>query len=123
NRSGDDATIRHILKIPVISQSEIDEVVAKLDSVRANLISGTITFGEAVSKYTDDENSKFTAGMIQNPMNGSTYVTIDQLDKDLVLMLNTLKVGEYSKPVIYTDEQGKKAVRIVYLQNKTQPHR
>src|SRR5690606_22104510 len=93
NRSGDDATVRHILKIPVISQVEIDAAMARLDTVRANLISGTIGFGEAVAKYTDDENSKFTAGLIQNQINGSTYVTIDQLDKDLVLMLNTLKVG------------------------------
>jgi len=34
-----------------------------------------------------------------------------------------LKIGEYSQPLVYSDEQEKKAVRIVYLQKKTLPHR
>lgn len=37
-----------------------------------------------------------------------TFLTIDQLDKDMVAMLKDLKVGEYSQPVEYTDERGKK---------------
>lgn len=121
NRSGDDATVRHILKIPQITETETNEAVARLDSVRAKLIAGNMGFGEAVDKYTDDESAKFTAGMKQG-MNG-TYCTIDELDKELVLMLNSLKVSEYSKPVVYTDERGKKGVRLVYLKSKSQPHR
>ncbi len=121
NRSGDDATVRHILKIPQITDTETDEAISKLDSVRANLISGTTSFGEAVAKYTDDENAKFTAGMKQGA-NG-TYCTIDELDKELVLMLKTIKIGEYSKPVVFTDERGKKGVRLVYLKSKSDPHR
>jgi peptidyl-prolyl cis-trans isomerase SurA len=54
---------------------------------------------------------------------GSTYLTIDQLDKDLVVMLKNLKVGQYSPPVEYLDERGRKGVRIVYLKTKTEPHR
>ncbi len=54
---------------------------------------------------------------------GSTFLTIDQLDKDLVLRLKDLSVGEYSQPIEYTDERGKKGVRIVQLVNKTSPHR
>lgn len=115
-RNGDDATVRHILKIPQVTGAELEEAVKKLDSVRANLIAGTITFGAAVSKYTDDENAKYTGGM-------RPPVTIDQLDKDLVLMLKDLKVGEYSKPVEFTDERQKKGIRIVYLKSKTEPHR
>lgn len=121
HRSGDDATVRHILKIPQVTQTEISGAVEKLDSVRANLIAGTISFGEAVAKYTEDESSKFTGGMKQGA-NG-TYNTIDQLDKDMVLMLKNLKVNEYSKPVEFTDERGKKGVRIVYLKSRTEPHR
>ncbi len=54
---------------------------------------------------------------------GSSYLTIDQLDKDIVLMLKNLKIGEYSQPTEFTDERGKKGIRIVYLINKTEPHR
>lgn len=121
NRSGDDATIRHILKIPQVTDAEMTQSVSKLDSVRANLISNTMQFGEAVSRYSEDEAAKFTGGMKQCA-NG-TYCTIDQLDKEMALMLATLKVGEYSKPVIFTDERQKKGVRVVYLKSRSNPHR
>lgn len=120
-RAGDDAIIRHILRIPKITDQEVKESVQKLDSVRAKLISGTLIFGEAASKYSEDENAKYFAGMRQGS-NGS-YLTIDQLDKDMVLMLSKMKIGEYSNPVEYTDERQKRAVRIVYLRNRTEPHR
>ena len=122
SRAGDDAVVQHILKIPQVTQYEMKGGFDKLDSVRANLISGTIEFGTAVNRYSDDEASKFTAGMIQG-RDGSTFLTIDQLDKDMVTMMQNLKVGEYSQPVAYTDERGKKGVRIVYLRTRTAPHR
>ncbi|HEV8079178.1 MAG TPA: peptidylprolyl isomerase [Chitinophagaceae bacterium] len=122
SRAGDDASIRHILKIPQVSSIEISEAKHKLDSVRSNLIAGTMKFGEAVSKYSDDESSKFTGGRIAG-RDGSTFLTIDQLDKDLVVRLKDLRVGEYSQPTEYTDEREKKGVRIVQLITKTEPHR
>ena len=122
SRAGDDATVRHILKIPQVTKTELSEAILKLDSVRSKLIVGTIQFGEAVSKYSDDESSKFTGGRKQNA-EGGALITIDQLDKDLVLMMKNLQIGQYSQPVEYVDEKGKKGVRIVYLMSRTEPHR
>ena len=121
SRAGEDAVVRHILKVPQVTQYEIQNGVQKLDSVRAKLIAGTIDFGTAVSRYSDDDASKFTAGMMQGK--DGTFLTLDQLDKDLVLKIGQLKIGEYSQPLEYTDERGKKGVRIVYLKSKTEPHR
>ena len=122
SRAGDDATVRHILKIPQITPAEITSTVVKLDTVRLKLMAGTIQFGEAVSKYSEDENSKFTGGRRTNA-EGSTYITIDQLDKDMVVMLKDLKVGQFSQPKEFENERKKKGVRIVYLLSKTDPHR
>lgn len=122
SRAGDDAVVRHILKIPQVTPSEVTTALNRLDSVRAKLIAGTLTFGEAVNKYSDDDASKFTGGMRQNGEGGNS-LTIDQLDKDLVLMLKDLKVGEFSKPTEFSDERQKKGVRIVYLKSKSEPHR
>jgi peptidyl-prolyl cis-trans isomerase SurA len=80
-----------------------------------------MSFGEAVDKVSEDENSKFTAGLVAG--RDGTSVTIDELDKDMVRDLNKLKVGEYSAPIEFTDERGKKGVRLVVIQNKTEPHR
>lgn len=121
SRAGDDAVVRHILKVPQVTQVELKDGFQKLDSVRAGLIAGTLDFGRAVNKYSDDETSKFTAGMIQG--RDGTFLSIDQLDKDMIPVLKDLKPGEYSQPVQFTDERGKKGVRIVYLKTKSEPHR
>lgn len=122
SRAGDDAVVRHILKIPQITKTEINAAKQKLDSVRALLITNQTTFGEAVSRYSDDENSKFTGGRKTNN-EGSSYITMDQLDKDMVLMMKDLQVGQYSQPVEFSDERNKKGVRIVYLISRSEPHR
>lgn len=121
SRAGDDAVVRHILKIPQVTQIEMAEGFAKLDSVRAKLIAGTMNFGVAVDKYSDDPSSKFTGGMKQGP-NGS-FLTLDQVDPSLVPMLKSLKVGEFSQPTEYADERGKKGIRIIYLKSQSEPHR
>lgn len=122
SRAGDDAIIRHILRIPKVTDVEINQSIQNLDSIRSKLVAGTLSFGQAVAKYSEDESSKFTGGMKQSPT-GSTFLTIDQLDKDLVLQLKGLKPNEYSQPVSFTDERGKKGVRIIYLRSRTEPHR
>lgn len=122
SRAGDDAVIRHILRIPPVTDEEVKEAVVKMDSIKSRIISGTIGFGEAVNKYSEDESSKFSGGRKQG-RDGSSFVTIDQLDKDMVLALKDLKPGQYSNPVAYADERGKKAVRVIFLQTRTEPHR
>lgn len=122
SKNGDDAVIRHILKIPQVSSIEVNQAKEKLDSIRTLLVDGKLQFGEAVAKFSEDDNSKFTGGRIP-ARDGSSFVTIDELDKDLVLMLNDLKVGEYSQPTEFTDATGKKGVRIVEVLTKTEPHR
>jgi len=124
SRNGDDALVRHILKIPQITQPEIDDATLKLDSIRTNLAAGNIGFGEAVSKYSDDEQAKATAGQIMG-RDGSTFLKIEDLDKDMVLMLKSsnLKPGGYSKPIVFTDERGKKGVRVVMMLSRSEPHR
>jgi len=121
-RNGDDAIVRHILRIPPVTEEEINQSKRKLDTIRSRLIAGTIGFNEAGSKYSDDEAAKYSGPFITG-RDGSTFVTIDQLDKEMVAMLGKMKVGEFSQPTAFESEQGKKGVRIVYLKSRTEPHR
>jgi len=122
SRAGDDAVVRHILKIPPVTDIEIKAAVAKLDSIKLRITSGNMGFADAVNKLTEDESSKFTGGYFTG-RDGSTYVSIDELDKDAALALKDLKVGEVSKPQVYADERGRKAVRLLFLKSRTEPHR
>lgn len=121
-RNGDDAIVRHILRIPPVTDDEINQAKLKLDTVRSRIIAGTVGFNEAAKKYSDDDNIKFSGAFLL-ARDGSTYVTIDQLDKEMVATISKMKVGEYSQPVAFTNEQGKKGVRIVYLKSRSEPHR
>ena len=123
HRSGDNIIIRHILRIPPITQEEVNASVNKLDSVRAKIIAGVINFNEAATRYSEDESAKYAGPFFLN-RDGAPYVTIDQLDKEIVVNLGKMKVGEYSQPVLFTDERtGKKGVRIIYLKSRSEPHR
>lgn len=121
-RNGDDADVRHILRIPPITDDEIKQAKTKLDSIRSRIIAGTLSFNAAASRYSDDEAAKF-AGPFITGRDGSTYVTIDQLDRDMVGMLRKMNIGDISQPTPFEGEQGKKGVRIVYLKSRSEPHR
>lgn len=121
-RNGDEAIVRHILRTPPVTPTEIAESVSKLDSVRSKIIAGNFSFPVAAGKYSEDESAKYTGPFIQS-RDGDTYVTIDELDKEIVATLDKLKIGEVSQPVEFTDARGKKGVRLIYLKSRSEPHR
>ncbi len=121
-RLGDDAIVRHILRIPPVTDEEINATRAKLDSVRSRIIAETISFNAAATRYSNDDVVKYAGPFLVN-REGAPYVTIDLLDKDMVTTISKMKVGDISQPVSFTDEQGKKGVRLIYLKSRSEPHR
>ncbi|MFT3903246.1 MAG: peptidylprolyl isomerase [Niabella sp.] len=121
-RRGDVAKVRMILRIPPVTESELNAAKAKLDSVRQEILDKKINFKDAAYKYSEDEMVKNYGPYVLNG-DGSTYITLDRLDREMVNTVGKLKVGEISEPTVFTNEQGKKGVRLVYLRSKTEPHR
>lgn len=121
-RRGDDADVRLILRTPPVTDAEIKQAIGKLDTIRSKVIAGTLTFNEAATKYSDDESAKYAGPFLLN-RDGSPYVTIDQMDKEMVAMIGKMKVGDFSQPTQFTGDGGKKGVRIVYLKSRSEPHR
>jgi peptidyl-prolyl cis-trans isomerase SurA len=121
-RRGDDADVRLILRTPPVTDAEIKLAIGKLDTIRSKVIAGTLTFNEAATKYSDDESAKYAGPFLLN-RDGSPYVTIDQMDKEMVAMIGKMKVGDFSQPTPFTGDGGKKGVRIVYLKSRSEPHR
>ena len=122
DRRGDNAKIRMILRIPPVTETEIETAKNKLDSVRNDILAKKINFKDAAYKYSDDEMVKNYGPYILGA-DGSTYVPIDRLDKEMVSVISNMQVGEISQPVAFTNEQGKRGVRLVYLQSRSEPHR
>lgn len=122
-RNGDEALVRHILRVPPVNDEEVVEATQKMDSIRNMLVKGTMDFNTAAGKFSDDEQAKFAGPYLLN-RSGETRVTIDEMDKSIVAILDQLKVGDYSQPIPFTDERTqKKGVRLIYLKEKSEPHR
>ena len=119
-RIGDEAELRIILRIPPTTEADLLALQRRLDSIRLNITAGHLTFNEAAKKYTEDDG-RFNGPYLQNS-EGQFDLSIDQLDNETVGVLRNLKVGDISAPVTFTNEQGKKGVRLVYLKSRSEPH-
>lgn len=122
-RKGDEVNIRHILVRPLTTSFDYQASMNRLDSVRSMIIAGKISFAEAVGKYSTDEATKMTGGMITSPQTGASQLEIDQLDPTLALMMDSLQVNTYSQPHFFTSATGERSARFVWLKSKTPPHR
>ena len=122
-RMGDEAEVRHIVIVPEITNSDLQQSLKRLDSIRADLVSGKYSFAEAVGKYSTDEQSKMTGGMVYDQQ-GNSIIAIDGMDKDMAKSVSEMKVGEYSQPQIFIDnpQTNSRSTRILYLKNRTDPH-
>ncbi len=124
NRQGEKAKLRHILMKPLITSDAIKATLDKADSVWANLVSGKLKFSEAISKYHSDDATKYTGGMFTDPQSGGSLIPVENLEPSVAILINEMKPGEFSKPFEYKDERsGDRLVRIVYLKNRTEPHK
>lgn len=123
DRRGDEADVRHILIKPTLVSADFNRTLAKLDSIRNILTEGKISFPEAVGKFSTDEAAKRTGGMVSDPNTGAVDLDVTHLDPVMVLLLDTLKDGQYSAPHVFVNEQREKSCRIVYLRKRTEPHK
>jgi peptidyl-prolyl cis-trans isomerase SurA len=122
-RQGDQAHLRHILIHPATTSIDIKKAMAKLDSVRAELLTGKLTFATAVGKYSTDEESKRTGGMIADPQSGNTQIEMDKLDPAMLMMLDSMQAGSFGQPQIFSNDKGEKSCRIVYVKSRVAPHK
>ncbi len=122
-RLGDDAVVRHIVLVPEPTNFDIQIALKKLDSVRADLVSGKISFTAAVGKYSNDEQSKMTGGMIYDQEQNSVITVENLQDRDMIRSITEMEVGTYSQPQVFQSPfTNKRQTRILYLKNRTEPH-
>ena len=122
-RRGDMYRGRHILRIPKLTSVQISRASEQLDSLYKAISAGKITFEQAALRFSDDAETKFNGGKIFNPQTGSPKFEVRDLDKQLFITIDKMKVGDVSEPVYMTTNDNKQAVRIVKLVNRSEPHR
>jgi peptidyl-prolyl cis-trans isomerase SurA len=125
-RRGDEVDARSILIAPEIDVNDLLKAKLALDTIYTKLMADTVSFSEMAAKYSDDDDSKNSGGLIINPYSGSTRFQMDQIgqyDQAIAFAIGKLKVGEKTKPMPMTGADGKQSYRVLYLKNQTEPHK
>ena len=122
-RRGDQINVRHILMKPAVKDEDLEKCYTQLDSIRAAIITGSITFEDAAQKFSDDEDTKNNGGLMINPETNTTKLSPDKIDRMLFFQVDSMKLNTISQPLTTTMSDGKGAFHIVMVKSKTQPHK
>jgi peptidyl-prolyl cis-trans isomerase SurA len=121
-RRGDMIEVKHILIRPQSTSKDAEYAQKKLDSIRTDILTGKITFFQAVKDFSQDQQSKNVGGSLLNNETGSTLLEVNKIDPNLYLMVDTLSIGSITAPIMFQGDDGTPAFRIVKLVSKTEPH-
>lgn len=125
-RRGEEVHARHVLIKPQIYKADIEESRVKIDSIINLIRLDTISFVEAAKKFSTEKRTGARGGFLSNPQNGNTKIPIDELPKDIFLIIQNLKPGEMSNAELTTiqNAQGEavKVWRVTFLKSESKPH-
>lgn len=120
-RRGNEYNSRHILLLGTPSKEDIKRAENYLDSLRRKIVKDSIKFEYAAKQYSDDSETKGRGGYFTDP-DGGVNVSMREIDPVIYLAIDTMKVGQISKPIAYRTDDNKEAVRILYYKAKLPPH-
>ncbi len=122
-RRGNLIHTRHILIKPNITDDDLLKARVYLDSVRTAFLDDTISFEGMVKIYSDEDLQSYNnGGRMINPATGNTFFETAELDPDIFFAIDTLDIGEITRPIEFAKPTGDIAYRIVLLQSRTDPH-
>lgn len=116
-RKGDMFNARHILIKPKYTSEDRLKAFAKLDSIRTEILSDSISFFDAARKYSDDIKTLVNGGLLADENTGSSYFEKDQLKPADYNALKDMKVGDISEPFESLDNEGRNGNTIYKIIN------
>ena len=121
-RKGNEYSTRHILIKASSSKKDLSASAGYLDSIRTAILDGKMYFEKAAKELSDDKDTAPNGGMFQDPNTNDTKIALENIDPSMFFIIDTMKIGSITKPLVFTMEDGTEAVRIVYYRSRTAPH-
>ena len=125
DKRGDKIKVRHILRKPVVSDDAVTKALARLDSIRTDIVDGKFTFDAGASIISDDKDTRNNHGLMANvTQEGRTSrFKMADLPAEVAKAVDTLSVGAISKPFKMINERGKTVCAIAKLKNRIDGHK
>lgn len=101
-KRGDRVNTRHILLRPKVAATDLNDAVARLDSLKAEIIAGKFTFEEA-TVVSQDKDTRNNHGRMVNAESNTTRFEMSQLPQEVAKKINDMEVGEISDAFVMTD--------------------
>jgi len=142
-KRGEKVNVRHILLKPEVSDEAVQKALSRLDTVATSIRQGEVpemlkafinpdkpiekfTFEDAVSVFSDDKDTRNNNGLMfnvtQEGQRTSRFKLAD-LPAEVAKVVDTLQIGNVSKPFQMINERGKTVCAIVKLKNRTEGHK
>jgi len=125
DRRGNEIDVRHILMTPKISNQDMLDAKAFLQSLKNDIIDNTMDFTSAAKEFSSHNDTKFNGGLLINPNTNNSFFSISELENTDVTLLNDIKslsVGGITEPMYIKLPSGKEAYRIIRLVAKQEEH-
>jgi len=127
-KRGDRINCRHILLRPRVSDNELNEASARMDTLYTDINSNKLTFEEAATYLSYDKDTRNNKGLMVNQdyesQNfGTPKFEMQELPQEVGIVVDTMKIGEISKPFRMITSKQKEVVAIVKLKARTLSHR
>ncbi|MBE6248679.1 MAG: peptidylprolyl isomerase [Prevotella sp.] len=125
DKRGEKIKVRHILRKPVVSEDAINKALARLDSIRTDIVSEKFPFEAGASVISDDKDTRNNHGLMANiTQEGRTSrFKMAELPSEVARAVDTLTVGQISKPFTMINERGKTICAIAKLKSRIEGHK
>lgn len=112
----------HILMQPDIPDTRLKDTQQRAEQIAKDIKEGSITFSEAVKKYSEDKETKNNGGVIVNPYSGETKFDLTRMDPALYARVAELKKGELSDVFFDQNRTGEKMFKFIVMKDRTDTH-
>ena len=125
DRKGDMVNSRHILMKPKLSAEQTEWAILKLASIATLVRTDSLTFAHAAMRYSSDKATRANGGKMvsPNPSERVDWLTLDELPREVNLVVRNMKLGEISEPFRTTDSKGNSIYCIMRLDAEIPAHR
>ncbi|MDR1718611.1 MAG: peptidylprolyl isomerase [Dysgonamonadaceae bacterium] len=130
-KRGDRINVRHILLKPKVSESELAEASARLDTVRANILEKKYTFEEAALYLSFDKDTRYNKGLMVNQpredmvseRSGTSHFQMEELPAEISKVVDKMEIGDISEPFKMINKNQKEVIAIVKLKSRIPGHK
>ncbi len=122
-RTGNTVDFNHVLIEVDEDLMESDAAVTYLSAVRDSLLEYDVSFALMAKRHSEEVLTKDDGGRVTAPRTGMRELILEALGPSWRSTIDTLQVGEISKPAEVELLTGERAYHIVKLQERTPAHR